>query len=216
MSELNIADVKLNIIAIMDNRGLKQKDIVEITGMPQANVSRALDTENKKMFTVDQLYKLAEAFEVSIDELLGRRRKYTRYQDPTQREICAFLVDLFERGYFSHFKHLITEKVYEVKEEYDQELGFSCPVCEDSDKAIEYTCMYLDNYWHFNPDLYEDQESLIEAQDQLNQCGNDLSNHMKINEFLNKYIKIFTMYKDGELPEDAYRYTVNGYLNEFK
>ncbi len=206
MSELNIVNAKLNIIAEMDKRNYKQKDIMRITGMPQANVSRALDTENKKMFTIDQLYKLADDFDVSIDELLGRNNKSVNAA-PSLEEISSFLVNLFETGHLRHCKHTVKETVPEDTMVYIPEYDREEPSIDYVEKDFEYDALYFSNSrspvrtYKINSDddhsgsLYDNQE---------------------INIFLAHYLKIFDLYKDGILPKDAYDFVVKGYLENFK
>ena len=48
-----------------------QEDLAKIAGMSQPNVSKALSDTNKKQFNLDQLFRIAQHFGISIDELVG-------------------------------------------------------------------------------------------------------------------------------------------------
>ena len=202
MPNLNIKKVKKNIINAMNIKGYKQKDISRITGMPQANVSRALDLKQKHMFTVEQLYLLAEDFDISIDQLLGRKNSYPNY---SASEICSILTYLFEHNFLSHFTHSAKTTVTELENQLVTDDVIPVPV--QVEKEIEYKAFFFPNNWVTDWPINDPDE--VEYFPYIN------DNYI-INNFLNKYLQIFPLFKDRILPEDAYRYAVNGYLDKIR
>ena len=73
MSELNFQLLEENIRMLLVKNNITQQKLAEIAGMTQANVSKALNRNEKKRFTLDQVYRIAQYFEVSIDSLVGNQ-----------------------------------------------------------------------------------------------------------------------------------------------
>ena len=69
---------------------INQAKLAEIIGKSPGTVSRAHDLSN---FSVEDLVKLADAYNCSVDELLGRD---TQKKDVSFRELCRFIVALDE------------------------------------------------------------------------------------------------------------------------
>ena len=60
-----------NIKSHMSKKGITQEKQAEILGMSQSNGSKALNTKDKKSFTLDQVIGIAKFFHVSVDSLIG-------------------------------------------------------------------------------------------------------------------------------------------------
>ena len=71
MSELNFDLLQENIRELLKKHDLTQRELAEIAGMSQGNLSKALNPDEKKQFTLEQQYRIAQYFGVSIDELVG-------------------------------------------------------------------------------------------------------------------------------------------------
>ena len=56
MSELNFELLHENIRALLKKHDLTQSELASIAGMSQGNLSKALNPEEKKQFTLEQLY----------------------------------------------------------------------------------------------------------------------------------------------------------------
>ena len=83
-----------NIKSHMSDKGITQEKLADVLGMSQSNVSKALSTNDKKSFTLDQVIGIAKFFHVSVNSLIGEKE----YSDLsiTPRSIAAFLVKLLE------------------------------------------------------------------------------------------------------------------------
>lgn len=60
MSELNFQLLEENIRMLLVKNNITQQKLAEIAGMTQANVSKALNRNEKKRFTLDQVYRIAQ------------------------------------------------------------------------------------------------------------------------------------------------------------
>ena len=63
--------LKRNIKELLKNKNITQQQLAQTIGMSQSNVSKALSEGDKKCFTVEQIYSIADHFGVSIDWMLG-------------------------------------------------------------------------------------------------------------------------------------------------
>ena len=73
MQELNFELLQENIRKIITKKSLTQSTLAEIAGMTQSNVSKALNAKETKEFTLEQVYRIAQYFGVSIDDLVGNK-----------------------------------------------------------------------------------------------------------------------------------------------
>ncbi|MBR7085285.1 MAG: helix-turn-helix transcriptional regulator, partial [Oscillospiraceae bacterium] len=71
MSELNFDLLEKNIRILIQNQHITQQKLAEITGMTQANVSKALNPHENKHFTLEHIYRISQYFGISIDKLVG-------------------------------------------------------------------------------------------------------------------------------------------------
>ena len=92
MSELHFGMLQENIRRLLKKHDLTQSELASIAGMSQGNFSKALNPEEKKQFTLEQLYRIAQHFCVSIDELVGN--KAAKEASTSPRAILAFITQL--------------------------------------------------------------------------------------------------------------------------
>ena len=95
MSKLNYDAAKRNIDTLRKNKGLTQAQLADAIGMSQPNLNKALNIKEKRFFSADQLYSIADLFNVSIDELLLRESPMSSTN--SLRSIAEFIIDLLER-----------------------------------------------------------------------------------------------------------------------
>ena len=189
--------LKTNIDALMKEHNTKQVELARHLGMSQPNISKALNLEDKKCFTVDQICRISDYYEVSIDYLVGKTKRYTT---ATKDEIAKMLVALIESDRISFEEIKLTEDVF-LPEPPDEMKKWE-------KREMHYQALFFRDY--FVPDK-DDIEGMqyIEIDDHGNKTGNDL-----INFFLNNYIQIYLLYKKGALDEAAYRVVVQSLLNK--
>lgn len=91
------------------------KDLGEIVGMSESEVSKCLKIENgSKFFSLEQIKQIADYFGVSVDFLMGRKVR-------SNYEICEFLSILLDDGRIDIKEEIIKEKKanhYASAEEY--------------------------------------------------------------------------------------------------
>lgn len=195
MQNYDIDILKKNVRSLMDEHGTKQDDLAKYLEMSQSNVSKALSLKDKKCFTLEQTCNIADYFKVSVDYLVGKR---TAYSAANNREIAEMLVTLIESDAVSFSEVSMTEHVY-----YPQDGRYAREEC-DVDRV--YPSLFFRDYWTPKP-FDEDGSQFYELQ----AFGNFTENYA-INEFLRKFIQIYTVYKRGELYEETYRAVVQDYL----
>ena len=116
MSELNFELLEKNIRLLLEKKRISQQQLAEIAGMTQANVSKSLNPNEKKHFTLDQVYRIAQHFGISIDSLVGNTPTASSTSDI--REAFLFIVNFLCAGNLRTEEMTITEMVYEPR--YDQ------------------------------------------------------------------------------------------------
>lgn len=84
-----------NIKELMErqNPKLTQLDLADIIDSTQSRVSKVLSNNSKDCFTLEQIIKIAEYFNVSIDELLGT----TKNRQLSMADILTLLCEIYEK-----------------------------------------------------------------------------------------------------------------------
>ena len=208
MSEFNQDIAKRNINELLRNKGMTQQQFAEVIGMSQSNVSKALNKEEKKFFTVEQIYSIANHFGVSIDWILGYKTSDQPARAP--RAIGAFLAELLSSKEAKVIPIKIRETVYEI----DFDPRNLEQKCEVTDPENTYLSIYFPNYW--NPDEFgktekEKHESFNEAY----QIGNSTRNG-PLNKFLSKYVEILKVFNEDQISEEAYQIVLKDYLSQLR
>lgn len=70
---------------LMEECGLKQKDLAEIVGVSSAAVSKWNDMRE---ISVENLFSLSKLFHVTVDELLAEQRERESIEDKWSRQYC--------------------------------------------------------------------------------------------------------------------------------
>ncbi len=188
-------------------KGLKQREIADITGTQQSRISKLLGDDDSARFSIEQISRLAEHFNVSIDYLVtGREPKPTT----STRQVCEVLVQLFEEY---KLKHTTLTK--------DEELEIPYTICEGKmaipdtmteKKHMNYNALYFPIIWERNPDREYTEDELDNLRNDLMFGGNELPSNTSINKFLSAFIPIYELHDAGKMPDEAYKYTVNSLL----
>lgn len=189
----------------MGKKGIKQQQLGEAIGMSQPNISKALSIKDKKNFTVEQIMDIADLFHISVDSLLGRKGEVSGTLTP--RSIARFLVQLIEDNDAEIFDYEKEEETFE----YDD--NQYPPSVDHEKKVIKYPALYLPNYWYipYDADPIKEQELYSE----MTQVGNETS-MIPVNNFLRHFREIFTIYKKGDLSEEAYKSVVEDMLSRLR
>ena len=196
-----------NIEKLRDANHMSQHELAEIAGTQQSRISKLLGADDSARFSIEQVYKLAEHFNVSIDYLVtGKEPQPTT----SKRQICEVLVQLFDKYHLKHNTLVRNEEleipvtVYEGKVEL--------PGTDTEVRRMEYNTLYFPIVWDRNPDREYTEDELDNLQSDLLFFGNGLEDNMAINKFLSAYIPIHELHDAGKMPDEAYKFTINSLL----
>ena len=190
MSELNFQLLEENIRMLLVKNNITQQKLAEIAGMTQANVSKALNRNEKKRFTLDQVYRIAQYFEVSIDSLVGNPAENSAGTSP--RDAFRFITKFLSAG------KLRTAELTVKETKYEQEYGNG--LMEHKPREIDdtYPVFFFPDYERFSDYKLSDQDE-VDLHMEFCACGND-TRFLYLNEILKKMIPLIAQYRDGDIP----------------
>lgn len=206
MSELNFELLQENIRALLKKHDLTQSELAAIIGMSQGNFSKALNPEEKKQFTLEQLYRISQHFGVSIDELVGNRAANEVETGP--RAALEFITKLLCESKLRHTTVEVEEWVYEY--EY---CGSDHPECRSKQKTIEYPAFYFASYQHFEDFARRADISDEDIHYDFLSGGND-SKFLRVNEILKDFLPMVKLYRETQIPDEAFQMVLKGYLEQ--
>lgn len=208
MSELNFKLFQENIRKLLKKHGLTQSELAEVAGMSQGNFSKALNPDEKKQFTLEQLYRIAQHFGASMDELTGN--KAAEKSSVTPRAVFAFLVELLRTD-----KARVITWTQKNEEVFDVCYGMDGPSCDHIYLDVEYPAIYFPSHIEFDG-LYDyDSEEAQELFNEFTQCGNETV-FRDMNDIIKKLLPMVELYKNKEIPEEAFQMIVDGYLKQLR
>lgn len=203
--------LKSNIERLRKKNGLSQDQLAKIAGIHQSRMSVLLNEDSKARFSIEQIYLIAEYFDVSIDSLVkGEESKRIN----TSRQICEFLVQLFESNNLDYKRFSREEKTFTPS--YYIEDGYMVPSSKSGEKTISYNALFFPSTWQLNPEREYSEDELDAYYDTLEFDGNLLLNNIAINKFLDAYIPIYKLYSSDKMPKHSYDYTVKSLLENIK
>lgn len=202
MQNFNPDILKQNVRMLMKNNNSTQEDLAKAIGMSQSNLSKAVSKNNKKCFTVEQVFLIAQFYKVSVDWLLGGRP----LRKPSPRDIGEFIVSLLSTGTIALKKITVDEEMYKM--EYDRTEGHEVVV--HSKGSNPYLALYFPNYAQYDWDTIDPEEN-DDLFFEISSVGNETGNH-PVNEFLNKFFSIHKVFLKKEIDEDAYQHVLRSYL----
>ena len=205
MSELNFELLQKNIRELLEKHGLTQNALADIAGMAQSNVSKALNPKETKQFTIDQLFRIAQHFGVSIDELVGNKAPQEAAISP--RTVLSFFITLLSEG---HLKSQFIDTKEFVFEPFYGPDGY--PDCLQGMQPVTYPAFYLENY--LNPyDFSENEHEYDEIVAEFCYGGNE-SRFKEVNVILEKLLPVIDLYRKKQHPDEAFRMIIDGYLEK--
>ena len=196
--------LKKNIRNLIEEKGISQKSLAESIGMSQPNMNKRLSmSSDTNRFTLDQVSLIADYFDVSVDDLLGReiKPKLSGVQ-----EICAFIVELFET-------HQIRYNIFEKNETSlmpNYKSVNEYPSLESTPKKVLYKTLYFHNYYYAQD--AKDEDGFHELSSIIDSAGNAMPSNIKINDFLDHFIDAFEKYETGDYSKEVYQTLLNAYL----
>lgn len=205
MPELNYNILVENIRALMKRDNMTQQQLADITGMTQANISRALNPEDKRRFTLEQVFLISSYFHVSIDELTGNNHSTSPALTP--RTVFETIIELLKTGQAKVTSCVQMEEVFEYKFDWED------TSCEHRFQEIEYPAIYFPSYIPYdNTGLSRDEAAALYAE--YSQIGNSTA-FRSVNEIISKMLPMIELYKKKEIPDDAFQMIVDGYIKKY-
>lgn len=205
MSEWKYDMLVENIRALLKHHDMTQQQLAGIAGMTQANVSKALNPNDKRHFTLEQVICISQHFGVPIDELVGNKVPQDTATSP--RAVLAFLSALLCSAKVRTTTVTEQELIYY---HYTNDHGY--PDCDRVKKEIKYPAFYFPDYMRVRdyafcePD-YEDVD--------LDFCmGGNETKFLQMNEILKKLIPMTKLYRSKEIPDEAFQMILDGYLDQ--
>lgn len=113
-----------NIEMLMQNKSMIPAVLICETGIAQSQVIKALNLTQKTQFTFEQIWTIADYFNVSIDYLVGRKSATIITEQSSNKEICKFLTQLVESETITCPEIRIKEDMYE--EVVEPHSGYPC------------------------------------------------------------------------------------------
>ena len=202
----NFDILKENIERLRKENGWSQKELGEKIGLEQSNISKCLSVG--RCFTLEQVWRLADLFETSVDELLGNTRKGNK---DSIEDICKFLGRLITRQIITPTEINVQESIW-VEDEYasGEESGYS----QRNGIVSKYIALYFPNYEQIEDNL--EGPPLEDKLFEFRMCGNCMPNGVEINKFLNKFLSTLNKYNKGILDEEEYEAIIKTYLKALK
>ena len=115
MDEINIKLIKENVKTLCEENDIDQTTFAGIIDTSQSYLSKLLNPNSKNCFNLNHLFKIAQKFNVSIDELAGLRNNDLHFTDNSTRQICKMLTQLIEEDYLTIREEVLEEDTVYVE-----------------------------------------------------------------------------------------------------
>lgn len=204
MSNLNIDILNQNIQTLMEQEGLTQQQLAEKIDMSQPNFSRAFNNKGGQRFTLEQICKIADHFQVSIDFLLGFEKPTNKL---SEKEICTLFTSLLEQRKLVKFDISREEEIYTPYKTFD---GY--PDCDTEKKHIQYNGFLFPSYFDIGPTDRYTEDQLDDFQSDILYGGNSDESNKRINAFFDRYFQIYDMYLHNQITKEFFHEIVDKFL----
>lgn len=196
MQNLNIDILTQRINDLRNKKNITQETLAKEIGMSQPNFNRAINQKNGQRFTLEQVFKIAQYFEVSVDYLLGNNKPSDK---KTEKDICAFFTNLLEQRKLVKVPFSREE---EIDTPYTSPTGN--PDCSFEKKKISYDAFIFPK--HFDPGPLDrfDEERIDDLRSDILYYGNSDESNKRINSFFAKYFQIYEMFLHAQMSEELF------------
>lgn len=207
MYNLDIPMLKKRIYDLMQEKRITQEMLATEIGMTQPNFCRAISFKNSQCFTLEQIFKIAQFFDVSVDFLLGNVKPKER---STEREICELFADLLEKRTLVKVDYSREEEVYTptYRENY--------PDCEITKKQVSYNAFIFPSYLDPGPLDRFDEEQIDNLKCDVMYSGNSDDSNIRINTFFARYLQIYDLFVHNQMGEDLFHEITEKFLDDLK
>ena len=206
IEKLNIYILKQNINKLMKENGTKQKDLADLLMLTQSDISKRLSDNTTACFTLEQTYKIAHYYNVTVDYLIDGNQKETKKMSLSPVDICKYLVALSENHVIELTEKVVGEVVYNYCTNHE---GYD--YYTHSKTESNYIMAYFPNF-EYPKNAIGDEKDDFEARAFVD--GNLNENNTKINRFLNLYVDALEKYKRGDYTEELYESLIKGLLHD--
>lgn len=204
MADIDYKLIKKKVRDLMKKHHITQSKLAEITQMSQPGVSKALGDDGSNIFTLDQIFRIAQHFQISIDELVGNKVAENLSISPP--EVLRLLIKLLCSGKMRYTKVKIPEVDY-VWNSMGETWGETVVTPTD----VEYNAFYFQNYYCLNDFAFTDSEQEY-LHFEFGDKGN-MSPFCPMNIIVDNLLPIIQMYRTGQLAEEHFEAIVNDQIN---
>lgn len=207
MQNLDIPLIKQRIRDLMREKRVTQDVLSSEIRMTQPNFCRAISFKNSQCFTLEQIFKIAQYFDVSTDYLLGniKPKKHS-----TEREICELFANLLEKRTLVKIDYTRQEEVYTPV--YLN--GY--PDCEITKKQVPYNAFIFPS--HFDPGPLDrfDEEQIDNLNSDIMYSGNSDDSNIRINTFFARYFQIYDLFVHNQMGEELFHEITQKFMEDLK
>ena len=203
MQNLDIPMLKQRVYNLMQEKRITQEALASEIGMTQPNFCRAISFKNSQCFTLEQIFKIAQYFDVSVDYLLGNIKPKER---STEREICELFTDLIEKRTLVKVDYSREEEIYTP----------TCRDCEITKKQVSYNAFIFPSYLDPGPLDRFDEEQIDNLKYDVLYSGNSDDSNIRINTFFAQYFQFYELFVHNQIGEDLFHEITKKFLDDLK
>ena len=207
MQNLNTDILSSRITSLMQEKKINQADLAAEIDMTQPNFSRAINNKNGQCFTLEQVYKLAQYFEVSVDYLLGNTKPANKQ---SEKDICEFFISLIESRKLVTIEHTREEEIYTPI--YRDRL----PDCDITKEQVTYTSFLFPSYFDPGPLDRLDEDQIDNLRQDVLFGGNNDDSNIRINAFFTRYLQIYNMFVHNQMKEELFHEITKKFLDDLQ
>lgn len=208
MCKMNYNIIITNINSLMKEGNITQTQLASEIGMSQPNFSRAICPATKQHFTLEQIYKIAQRFNVSLDFLFGIDNNPSA---SSEKDICKLITSLIENRKLIHVDFKREEEILTPIHSPN-----GIPDCEKTSSIINYNAFLFPNYFDPGPlDRYTEYQ-IDDYQSDMYYNGNQDESNMRINSFFEKYFKLYELYTHNQISEEMFHEIIEKFLTDLQ
>ena len=222
MPNLNTDILITNINNLMKSKGITQSKLSQEINITQPCISKYLS--GKATISLDFLYNVAEQLGVTMDYLCTDHT-VTDSSDPQPtpepryisqiQGVCTGLAEIFKSGYLYSKEFDFQEVVYaELRDEdgyYTSMYHRKKDPLTNMDPSNKYHAIFFPNYLPIET-AFASPDEADEYFMELDCCGNLYEPNVTVNRFLKQLIDLYTIYKNGSMPEESYLHAIDSNL----
>lgn len=207
MQNLDIPMLKQRVYDLMQEKQITQETLASEIGMTQPNFCRAISFKNSQCFTLEQIFKIAQYFDISVDYLLGNVKPKER---STEREICELFTDLIEK------RTLVKVDFSREEEVYTPTYRDNYPDCNITKKQISYNAFIFPRHLDPGPLDRFDEEQIDNLRSDVLFGGNIDDSNVRINTFFARYLQIYDLFVHNQMGEELFHEITEKFLDDLK